>query len=195
MSQHSHDTDQWLLEQIADGKESAFRELFDRYREWLYDAIFRMIRSDAVTHDIIQELFIRIWNKREKLRDIQDADGYLFTMAYRAMYTELRKIAQQNRLKTQIKKDTVEDVQIDEQDSLMAQRKEQVEAVLTRLPKQQEKIYRLAKQEGMTREEIAKRLQLSPNTVRNHLSEAVKTLTRLLRQTGIWLLWEIFFKH
>jgi RNA polymerase sigma-70 factor (family 1) len=181
-----------LLTRIAAGDATAYRTFFDLYKERFYAVVLKMTRSDLVAEEIVQEVFLNIWLKREKLVFIENPSSYFFTAVYRRVYSYYRKLAREEKIKGVLSQSKAFENSTEE---LIFARESQllISTAIGKLPSQQQVIFKLSKQEGLSREEIAEQLQLSPNTVKNHLSCAVKTIRALLRNPGfiflliIWL--------
>ncbi|MBW7890716.1 MAG: RNA polymerase sigma-70 factor, partial [Chitinophagaceae bacterium] len=165
-----------LLTRIVEGDENAFRMLFEHYKERFYTAAFKMIRSADQAEEIVEEVFVSIWIKREQIALAEKPENYLFTILQNTVYAAFRKTVQERRHKLRISDEREKTVDSVENQLIEKEKTAIIESVISRLPTQQKTIYRLAKQDGMSREEIAKQLNISPNTVRNHLAAAVDSL-------------------
>lgn len=181
-----------LLARIAAGDVSAYRTFFDLYKERFYSVVVKMTRSDLLAEEIVQDVFLNIWLKREKLVFIENPSSYFFTAVYRRVYSYYRNLAREEKIKGVLSKRKAFENSTEE---LIFARESQllILTAIEKLPSQQQVIFKLSKQQGLSRDEIAEQLQLSPNTVRNHLSCAVKTIRALLRNPDfiflliIWL--------
>lgn len=165
-----------LLEDITNDDEIAFREIFDHYKIPFYATALKMTRSETIAEEIVQEAFVAIWIKRKLVAAANTPKAYIFTILHNCIYAHFRKLTQERLLKLKIERkvefseDVVESLLIEKED------REKLERVINQLPPQQKIIYKLAKQQGYKYEEIAVQLNISPNTVRNHLSAAVAHL-------------------
>ena len=180
--------EQLLLKQIASGDESAFRQLFDQYKGRFYAAAFKMLHSEAEAEEIVQEVFVAIWTKRRHLATVENARSYLFTIVYRSVYAHFKKLALEKRLKAHAfgaahkHANNVDDA-VSVKESLRL-----LDKAMEQLPPQQKEVYRLSQLEGLSRNEIAEQLNISPNTVKNHLIQANKTVRAyLVRFTSVIL--------
>ncbi|MEO5650092.1 MAG: RNA polymerase sigma-70 factor [Ginsengibacter sp.] len=183
-----------MLVEIAAGNEYAFRQLFDLYKERFYSVALKMTRSDEVAEDIVQDVFMNIWSKRESLVNIDNPSSYFFTAVYRRVYNHYRKIALEKKL-LQAAPPPMESVNITEEMVLAHESKNLIAEAVEKLPSQQQLVFKLSKQEGLSREDIARQLKISPNTVRNHLADAIKFIRGCLRNsTLIFMIIFWFFK-
>ncbi len=172
-----------FLKDLANDDERVFRIVFDYYKAPFHATAFKMTRSADIAEEIIQEVFVTIWLKRKLVADAENPEGYLFTILHNSIYSHFRKLAQERRLESKLKQlredsyNNIETLLIEKEDRSI------LENVINRLPPQQRLIYKLAKQDGISREAIATQLKISPNTVRNHLAAAVDHLQTYLKKS------------
>ncbi|MEO8583650.1 MAG: sigma-70 family RNA polymerase sigma factor [Flavitalea sp.] len=164
------------LKQIAEDDERAFRIVFDYYKAPFHAIAFKMTRSADLAEEIVQEVFVTFWVKRKLVVLAKNPEAYLFTILQNCIYVYFRKLGLERKLK--LKMTQVEERSENEVESLLLEKENRaiLENVISQLPSQQRLVYKLAKQDGESREEIAKQLNISPNTVRNHLATAVNFL-------------------
>lgn len=173
-----------LLSRIAEGDERAFRVFFDRYKDRFYAVVLKMTRSDSVAEEIVQEIFIKIWQKRTSLKEIDYPETYFFTAVYRRVYNHYKKLALERKLLGLISESPGFRNITDE--TVLAQESERlINEAISKLPPQQQLVFTLSKQEGLSREQIAEQLHISPHTVRNHLADAVKFIKAYLSQAAM----------
>ena len=169
-----------MLRKIAEGDEKAFRVFFDLYRSRFYSVTFKMTRSDSLAQEIVQEVFMKIWQKRSTLPELINPDSYFFTCLYRRIFRHYKKFALERKLLQVIAESpsfqniTDETIKANEIERL-------IRLALAKLPPQQQLVFKLSKQDGLTREQIAEKLQISPNTVKNHLAHAIQFIKSDLR--------------
>ena len=178
-----------LIKQIAEGDEAAFRTIFEHYRAPFYSAAFKMTRSANLAEEIVQEVFVKIWVKRKLIAAAKRPADYVFTILHNCIYAQFRKLAREHKLKIQLAQDCEESEDVIQ---LLLHEKENkaiLEDVINQMPPRQRLIYKLAKQEGWSREEIAKGLDISPNTVRNHLAAAIEFLRNYFRKNASIIIW------
>lgn len=189
-SSYKNNVSESLFRQVSEGDESAFRLVFDQYKAPFYTAAFKMIRSAELAEDIVQEVFITFWKKRELVALADNPEAYLFKILHNVIYTQFRKLAQERELK-QALADGDKESEEGSVEALLLEKENRnlFETVIGQLPAQQQMVYRLAKQEGLSREEIAEKLQISPHTVRNHLASAVEFIRDYFNKEASALIW------
>lgn len=143
-----------------------------------------MTRSAHLAEEIVQEVFVTIWIKRLLIAGANRPEDYIFTILHNCIYAQFRKIARERQLKSQLRKEQEESEDLIESLLLEKENKAILENVISQMPPQQRLVYKLAKQEGWSREEIAQGLNISPNTVRNHLAAAVEFLRNYFKKGG-----------
>ena len=184
-----------LLQEIAIGNERAFRTLFHIYKERFYSVALKMTRSDEEAKDIVQDVFMNIWTKRESLVHINNPSSYFFTAVYRRVYHHYRKVALERKL-SQIIPSEKNSINTTDEMILAHESSELISQAIDKLPPRQQLVFKLSKHEGLSREDIASQLHISPNTVKNHLTDALKFIHTFLRNSALAfsiLFW--FFKE
>lgn len=177
----SHDINV-LLRQMCQSGEQTFRVVYDHYKAPFYFTAFKITHSGPIAEEIIQEVFVTIWMKRDLIAKSEKPEGYVITILHNCIYSRYRQLAKERKLNLKMQQtgdqseNSIEDLLIEKENRTI------LENVITQLPPRQKLIYRLAKQEDMSREEIASKLNVSPNTVRNHLALAVEYLRTHLKR-------------
>jgi RNA polymerase sigma-70 factor (family 1) len=174
-------TESTLLGRVAEGDESAFRELFDWHRDKLYAYMLRLSNERVVAEDIVQEVFLKIWINKHELTSIRNFDAYLFTIARNHAFNLSKQIVNRQALLNDITSGlsqsdvfTEKDVDYKNLYTLLVQE-------LSKLPAQQRKVFTLSRFEGLSNEDIARAQSISVGTVKKHLSLATLTLKAALK--------------
>ncbi len=171
--QHS---EQELLYLIANGDESAFSTLFSSYRNKIYSIAYELSESTVVAEEIVQDVFLKIWLRRETLTEVIHFKAYLFTITRNNVFAALKRIA----LKKDLEKRAVSGVPLFYSDTDNRLIQKDYEGILKKavnsLPAQQKQVYLLVKEQGYKRTEVAAQLQLSAETVKTHLAQAMRTI-------------------
>jgi len=170
-----------LLSLIARGDHSAFREVFETYADRMYAVVYNYTKSAFIAEELTQEVFIRLWSQRHLLQEVEDPRAYLYRMIFNQINTYLKKAANELRIiedaarqRTDRDNGTLQYTQANEMAHI-------IELAVDRLPPQKKTIYRLNREQGLNYQEIADRMNLSPNTVKNHLVQALKLLRSSLK--------------
>lgn len=177
-------TDKALLE--ASDDEDSFRHLYERYWELLYKKAFHRLGNSADAQDIVQEVFITLWRNREHI-EVQDTlSHYLFTALRYAIIKLIYRQAKKGIL-FPLSAEELPQTEISTEELLQYKELEDlISREVTALPERMQEVYRLSREQNLSIAEIASRLNLSEQTVKNTLSLAMKRLReRLVKYTSI----------
>ncbi len=168
---------------MARGDEAAFAEIFYHYNPRIYPFVKKMVRSIEAAEEIIQDVFVSLWKNREGLIEIQNHTSYIFTIATNKTYNHLKYQAREHRIR-QALLESSEDVTNNTTEAIdLNQIQGLINKLVNQLSPQKKLIYQLTRDEGLSHEEIARRLNISKNTVKNHLVETLKFLRSHLKES------------
>lgn len=176
------DNEKELLQLVAAGNESAFARLFEQHRERIYSVAYQISKSGVIAEEIVQDVFLKVWLNRSRLNEIKNFKAYLYTIARNEVSRVLKNIAE--RYKFIVFKGG--DQQLPENstpyDALVVKEYSTLlQTAIERLPNQQKRVYNLVKRDGLQRNEVARRLEIRPETVKFYLNEAVKSVRDFCR--------------
>ena len=169
-----------LLKKISNGDEISFRHIYDSYHQKIYSLSFFLTRSHVLAEDMTQEVFVNIWANRENLSSINNFEKWLRIVVRNHAYNYLKRMAIEERL---LKKEqsTAKEQNVVTENRLTEKVLDNVlKKTIDKLPPQQKKIYILSRQDGLKHDEIARLLNISINTVKNHLKAALFTIRSAL---------------
>src|SRR5665213_736625 len=147
-----------------------------------------LTKSAPMAEDMVQDIFLKIWMKKEQLPAIENFRNYLFIVARNHIFNELKKRSTDILFTDQLLDYFHDNKTTPEKKLLQKEASHLIQQAIDRLPQQQKMVYRLSREEGLSRNEIAERLELSPNTVRNHLSKALEMIRQSLQHDASGLL-------
>jgi len=165
-----------LLASLIKGNRAAFKAVFELYEKRLYYFIHSITKSDYATEEILQEVFIKIWTKKETIDLEYSFDAFLFTIAKNSTYNYLRSIANQESLKKEYWKNISFLNEETENTILLGEYEDIVNDILQQIPTQKRSIFVLSKQQGKSNEEIANLLGITQKTVKNHLWKTLQII-------------------
>lgn len=163
---------------IAQGDEWAFAQLFEQYRSPFYHTGLQLSGSKEVAEEVVQETFIRIWEKRTYLTNLQYPKTYLYRIFQNVLFGYYRHVASLRKAQGSFIQ-YYEQQNSDEGLQLKLRQEAQlalIEDSLKHLTPQQLRVFKLIRQQGLSRKEAADQLGISPNTVRNLLAEGMRVL-------------------
>jgi len=162
-----------LLKQISKGDEKAFRTLYDAYFNHLSAFIFKLCKSAETTEEIIQDVFVRLWVRRNSLSQIDSPEAYIFSMARNKTIDHLRRLVRETHLMDILTDQMLTDSNDTEERLNAKELRDLIEEALSGLSEQKKKIFYLSREEGLSHDQIAEAMHLSKSTVKNHLSETL----------------------
>ena len=174
-------SDAELLRRIADGDEEALASLYDRYKAILFSLILRILNSRPEAEDILQDVFIQVWNKAKAFDEERGrAFTWLVTLSRSRAIDRLRQLGSRERTATEASRHAPELWADAEEDAIKSEQSEVVRNALAELPEEQRRALLLAYFEGLTQTEIAERLQTPLGTVKTRMRSGMIKLRELL---------------
>ena len=169
-----------LLLLIQKDDRIAFYNIYERYCKRLYGFVIRYIKQKEDAEEIVQEVFVKIWESRNKVDIYSSFEAFIFTIAYNTTISLLRKRTNEKKYLEHLKSlqqftnapDLIDEIHFNELN-------DRVKVLLNELTPRQKEIFQLSREEGLTHDEIAKKLDISVNTVKKHM---VNTLAFLKSQ-------------
>ena len=162
---------------VAGGNEDAFRVLFNGYRSRLYTYILKLSRSNEIAEDTVHDVFLKLWENRQNLAHVDNLNAYLYRMAHNKAYTGFKRRAKESLILALLEKEQTGIYEGASDDSISTKEvREFIQQAVNKLTPQQKKVFLLSRQEGLKLDEIATTLQISKNTAKNHLIQALHTL-------------------
>jgi RNA polymerase sigma-70 factor (family 1) len=165
-----------LFQKISEGNEESFKIFFDRYKNRLFRFIKNITKSGDVAEELMHDVFLKIWTEKQSLAIVENPEVFIFVIAKNKALSHLRKIAREGRLLEEVAlnmlafhDDTNELVEANDSNRL-------IQDAVKSLSPQQQRIYDMSRNEGLSHDQIADVLQISKSTVNNHLTTAMKQI-------------------
>jgi len=159
-----------LVKLLKTGDMSAFDIIYKRYSRRLYGFVFRYIKQESDTEEIVQEVFIKIWKSRDKIDVYSSFESFLFTIAHNATINLLKKKATEQKYVEHVKSlQRIEETYELTDEIHYQELKHKLQGLLDELSPRQKEIFQLSREEGLSHKEIAEKLGISTNTVKNHM--------------------------
>ena len=169
-------SDKILLSLMKEGDAVSFNTLFDRYWEMLYATVFSVCSDREVCSEIVHDIFLNIWLKREKLQ-IESFKAYILASARYHVYRHVKN-ARKNSLEYREELEYSSRVSMNDGELNIRYQdlEKSVERELAELPRRCKEIFTLSRREQLSNDEIATRLDISKRTVENQLTHALRHL-------------------
>lgn len=174
--------DYLAVQNLSQGDVKAFDNLFNKYSPHLYNFSVKYLKSAEEAEEVVQDVFLYIWDKKEGLKPDNSFNAYIFTIAYNIIKKYFIKKSRDSAFKDDLlyallKQENNLDQIIDYKFLL-----EKVELIIDSLPNRRKEIFIKRKYDGLSVKQIADELFISPNTVENQLASAQKQIKDELKK-------------
>ncbi len=177
-----------LLKNASQGDQRAFRQLFNFYWDRIYSNGLHFLKSPELARELAQEVFIRIWLKKEKLAEVRQFEPWLYRISRNLFLDYLRK-----ELITASLQDLQQlEVPADEPNALgrmeLNELQRLVNNAIAGLPVQMQTAFKLSRFQGLTHDQIARKMNISKATSQNYIARSLVVLRKqLVQYLGVFL--------
>lgn len=175
MDRYKTFTDVELVAALKMGDKVAFAEIYDRYWDKLFSIAGHKLEQLEDAEEVVQNIFIALWNRRETLNITSTLNSYLAVSVKYRVIKVLEKQYRQKKYADSLGKECGLDDSTQEWLEFTAL-KESLEQLVHKLPGKCQLVYRMSREEGFSQKEIAGKLDISEKTVEAHLGKALKTI-------------------
>ncbi|MDR0844185.1 MAG: RNA polymerase sigma-70 factor [Tannerella sp.] len=163
--------------ELASGSHEAYKVLFLKYFPRVKYFINHLIKSEAIAEELSQDVFMKVWEFRERMLEVKSFNSYVFRMAKNEALNHLDHRLLEKRYAELYRSEAVQT----EDNGWEAKEIGLLEQLtVDRMPPQRKRVYEMSRMDGLSHAEIATRLGISKKTVENHLTLALKELNKIL---------------
>lgn len=177
------------------GEQNAFRKIFDAYQQIIYKYILSYCKNSEEAEELVQEVFVLLFVNRLKIDNAAGIYPYLFVVAKRMTISNFKRKIVQSKYLDHLSYSWKEECSDTEKDLDASELSTALRRIIEKLPSRQQEIYCLNRFEDLSYQEIADKIGVSKNTVKNHLIAASKTVKWKIAKLYIQSLLIIFFMH
>lgn len=170
-----------LLERVASGDRGAFGLVHHRYWNNIYNTSLSYLKSPEWAQDIVQDVFLKLWEKRAALPGVENFPAYLYVIVRNELVSALRKKWDKVPLKDSYNDVIPSDIFSPEHHIDTRKLEEALQNAVRQLSPQQRQIFRMTREMGLSHAEIALQLGIDKRTVGNHATAALNRLRHLLQ--------------
>lgn len=173
MAQNSNIDENKLLLEISQGSELAFTNMYNQYKNIVYSTALRITKSKIQAEEAVQDVFLKIWQNRKNLSEVNNLENYIYIISRNHLFNSIKKMARETHLISTISKnessftDTDNSIKDEQYNTILNQ-------IVNQLPPQQQKVYKMAKWDGLSHQKIGENLGISTETVKKHMAQALK---------------------
>ena len=173
-------SDELILQSLRQGSYDAFDALYMRYAPHVEAFAFCMLKNRSEAEDLAHDIFLKLWETRESIGHIKSFRSYLFRMTKNAVFDIFEHKSVQTRYEQRLLH--VEDLLTDDistkvatKDLLMI-----IDMAVEQMPEQRQRVFRLSRYEGLSHQQIAQKLGVTPKTVEYHIRTALAELKKII---------------
>jgi len=180
--------DQTLVIQLKDGSQLAFKQLFDRYTPRIYRFAISYLKSDADAEELVQDVFLKLWEKRETLDESQNIRAYIFKIAINSIYNLSKRKNYRQVYNEFVKNNFTQGNEFTWNEVVYNELVDSLNLHIDKMPAQRRDIFLMSRKDGLSNQEIAKNLNISLRTVENQIYRSVSYLREQLKPNSVFLL-------
>lgn len=177
--------DKKIVKRFSEGDADAFDLIYRQYSKKLYQFAKGLVKDQDQAKDLVQEVFINLWEKRESVDLNLNFENYLFTISYNSIRKFFRKRAMETKVMYQLLQKSPKKMEGIDSTLIYNELLDLANQTIENLPPKRKAVYKLSRQEGMRIKEIARKLNISTRTAENHLARALKYLKTELAEDSI----------
>lgn len=175
------DRDQMFISNLVEGKENAFKQIYEAYWEDLYSYVARILEHGPEVEDIVQEVFVKLWRIKDNIGHVNSLKAYLLVMTKNSVLKYLSKKQSQIIYGESIK-EFANDMYADpEQETYANQLSTIIDVEIAALPSKMQQIFLLSRKQQLSHKEIAELLEISDQTVKKQINNTLKLLRHRLK--------------
>lgn len=184
MNQNCCQGEKELLRRVASGDRLAFSQLYLEYIDNVYHYIYLFTRSEEETTELLQEVFVGLWEKKEKLSAIDCFKSYLFRAAKNKLLNQVRHARVRDRVLTEISRTAGPSHESVYYRITYKEYNRLVYEAVERLPPKRQQIFRMNVEQGLSYDEIADYMSISKSVVKNQFYTACASVRQYLYRRG-----------
>ncbi len=182
-----------LVVLLNGSNEAAFEKLYHSYSSRLLGFLIKLVKSETFATELLQEVFIKIWNNRQNLDPEQSFRSYLFRIAENLVYDFFRKAARDNKLKAALINKACGEYRHVEESVCNKEDIQFLQDAIDALPPKRRQVFQLVKMEERSYEEVSELLQVSTSTINDHVVKATKSIREKLKPYHITVIGILIF--
>lgn len=174
-----------ILKQLANDDKTALEQLFHYYYPRLYCFSKTFLKLEDGIDDILQEVFLKIYQNRKNIKNTDTFQSYIFTITRNLLLNELRSRLNEHKAKENLFRKSVAKEYLITDKIEFLELQEKVNQIIETLPDKRREIYLLSRREGLSHKEIAEQLNISEKTVEYHIGQALTVLKQKMKELGL----------
>lgn len=178
---------------LTEGNEVAFEKLYHLYSDRLLAYLLKLLKSEDMACEVLQEVFIKVWHNRQHIDAEQSFRSYLFRIAENLVYDFFRKAARDKELQSVLIRTACKEYSPIEEGLCTKERSRLLQEAIDALPPKRREVFQLVKMEERSYEEVSHMLHVSTSTINDHIVKATKFIRENLERYHITVIGVLFF--
>lgn len=175
------ENDKQLVSELRNDDVKAFDALFRKYHGKLFRFSLSLLKNEDDSKEVVQETFLRIWNKRRDIDSSKSFKSFLFTISYNVIIDQLRlKLKNQEYKKSLFNYFNSKNICFNKEEVDYEILNKQIEIAVDELPEKRKQIYKLSREKELSHKEISEKLGISEKTVENQINLSLRHLRKRL---------------
>ncbi len=176
MKNHHNNIEKSIINGLIEGDQKSYKILFDQYYDWLCNYVHKLSNDSTLSEDLVQNVFLRLWEKKSTLHITSSLRNYLFRSCHNEYLMHLRKQKKEIDLLDELKWKAL--FQLYQENEKTQQEADwlKIESAIEKLPKKCQEVFKLSRFEQKKHKEIAEILGISTKTVEIHITKALRFL-------------------
>lgn len=172
--------DKELFALVAEGDDHAFRQVFDKYWPQVYGSSLRLCKSPELAKDLSQDIFVRLWESRARLKELNKPESYLYILSRNLVLDHLRKkVFDTTHIDYLV--EYFQDASVNPQEKTEFRELElTLQRAVDTLPDKQKQVYQLSRLQGLTHEQIAAQLGISEVSSKTYIVRALQHIRQYM---------------
>ena len=189
--------EQELLSQLREGSTEAFTQLYHQYSEPLYFNILSLVKDELVAEELLQDIFVRIWRKKENILIEKNLAGYLFRVSRNRVYDFFKNLNREQELYNRISAIATEEYTHIEEAIFSRENADLLQKAIETLSPKRRQAFKLCKLDGYSYKEASELMGISISTLKDHMAKAREAIRDYISNNGemivgicLFMLWD-----
>ena len=165
-----------ILLELLNGNENAFEKIYQLYSPRLYGKLLKLVKSESHAKEILQDVFMKLWEHRHSIDPEKSFRSYLFKIAENKVYDFFRRTAREKNMEAQLIASSTANYNVIDELITGDENLVKLQQAIELLPPQRQAIIRLCKLEGKSYKEVSELLGISVSTISDHIVKGTKTI-------------------
>jgi len=174
-----------IIQRFKAGDAAAFDAIYNKYSKKLYNFAYGLLKDHDSASEMVQEVFVTLWEKRNQVDVKFNFENYIFTITYNSIRKFFRQRSMEGKVKDFLFKNSPEVIANTDASIIYNELAEIANKTIENLPPRRKTVYKLSRQEGLSIKEIASRLDISTRTAETQLAKALKYLKEELQTLSL----------